>query len=81
MEQPIEDLIKKYLETKEIWYAQEQEIEKYFRAKIQADLDKTMTAEDFHQVKCQLIDMPDSASKVLIFRTILILEDRKLGNA
>lgn len=81
LDQDINKLIKTYLETKELYYAQEKEIEKYFRAKIHDDLDKAETAEDFHQVKLQLLDMPECASKVLIFRTILIVEDKKLKNA
>ena len=76
----IKELIKRYLETKESYYAQEKEIEKYFRAKIHADLNKAETAEDFHKIKTQLFDMPECASKVLIFRTILIMEDKKLNN-
>lgn len=81
MEQPIEDVIKKYLETREVLYTIEKEIETFFRVKIQPDLEKAETADDFHRVKCLMYDMPECASKVLIFRTILIYEDRKLGNA
>ena len=77
----IDVLIKQYLETRETYYAQEKEIEKYFRAKIQTDLENAKTADDFHRVKTQLYDMPDCSSKALIFRTILILEDRQLKNA
>jgi hypothetical protein len=77
----IKSLIKKYLKNRDVSYAQEKEIEKFFREKIKVDLENAETAEDFHNVKVQLYDMPDCASKVLIFRTILILEDKKLHNA
>ena len=70
----ISDYEAKYEARKEA----EQLLEQHFRQKIKPHLDMAKTEKDFENVKEMMRPMPLCASKTLIFRTILILEDERL---
>jgi hypothetical protein len=51
----------------------------FFRNKHKGQLSRAKTMEDFTTIKNELRQMPECASKVLIFRTIIMTQDEVLG--
>lgn len=70
-----ENLINDFLLKKEEAYESEKKLEKYFREKIKKDLEQAKVKSDFEKIKWSVAPMPECASKVLIFRTILMIEE------
>lgn len=73
------DLVQDYLVKYEQTKIAEKKMEYHFREKIKEPLKSAKTKEEFDAIKEMLRPMPESVAKTLIFRTVLIHEDKANG--
>lgn len=71
-------LVKDFLEAKKSYREAEKKLSSHFNAILDKELPQCKTADDFQNIKWKMADMPDSASKVLIFRRIILTQDKVL---
>jgi hypothetical protein len=68
-----QELINEFLSAQQAYEKSQKAMEAYYRDKIAEPLKNARTKEDFEAIKWLVATMPECTSKVLIFRTILIL--------
>jgi len=71
------DIIKQYLEKKKALEVAEEILENHFKALVEEQLKTAITSEDFNAIREGLRIMPLCASKVLLFRTIILTEESR----
>jgi predicted protein tyrosine phosphatase len=73
--QGINDIVKEYAEAKKAFDAAEDKLRNHFNQIVLPMIEKASTPAHIQAIKEFLRVMPESASKVLLFRSILIKEE------
>lgn len=69
------EIINQYIEAREKLEEAEDILRKYYNKKYSNRIDSSTKKEDFIPIKEELRSMPESVSKVLLFRHMLMKED------
>ena len=73
-------LICSFIKARDKHYDEEEKMATYYKAKFSDRIDKATTKEQLREIKEELRTMPESVSKVFLFRHIIMMEDKIDGN-